>query len=203
MVHKATWHLERGAFAYGTVTDPIAVPRTGSRTYTGGFLATMVYNPTIDGAFPGGQLPTFFQWIEGSATTNVNFATSAVTLNLTGTVSAPFVENITYVDAAGAVQTTTYSAPATSSVAAGTTFTAAGTATVNMVQTGGFTGQFQSAGFSATTNGSPTTLNIAGSSIDGTFFCPAAEEVGGGVHIAGGTPDQGVDIVGAFTGKKP
>jgi hypothetical protein len=200
--HKANWHLERGAFAYGIATDPNAVPKTGSGTYTGGFLATMVYNPTIDGAYPGGVLPTYFQWIEGSATTNVNFATNGVTLGVTGTVSAPSVEYFTYVDTSGATRTS-YTAPTNVSVAAGSTFTAAGTATINMVTTGGFTGSFQSAGFSATTNGSPTAVNIAGSTIDGTFFGPAAEEVGGGIHIAGATPDQRVDIVGAFTGKKP
>jgi len=202
LAHKANWHLERGAFAYGIATDPNAVPKTGSGTYTGGFLATMVYNPTIDGAFAGGVYPTYFQWIEGSATTNVNFATNAVTLGVTGTVSGPSVEYYTYTDINGATRTS-YTGPTSVSVAAGSTFTAAGTATINMVTTGGFTGSFQSAGFSATTNGSPTAVNIAGSTIDGTFFGPAAEEVGGGIHIAGATPDQRVDIVGAFTGKKP
>jgi len=201
-VHKATWHLERGAFAYGIQTDPNAVPRTGTGTYTGAFLATMVYNPTLDGTF-GTRLPTFFQWIEGTATTNVNFATNAVTLGLTGTVSAPFVENIAITNANGTVVNTTYSSPAVSSVAAGSTFTASGTATINLVTTGGFTGQFQSAGFSATTNGSPTNITIAGSTIDGAFFGPVGEEVGGGIQITGGVPDQRVDIVGAFTGKKP
>ncbi len=199
--HKANWHLERGAFAYGITTDPNAVPKTGSGTYTGGFLATMVYNPTIDGAY-GAKLPTYFQWIEGSATTGVNFATNAVTLNVTGTVSAPSIEYFTYTDATGATQIS-YTNPTRVSVAAGSTFTAAGTATINLVTTGGFTGQFQSASFSATTNGSPTNLSIAGSAIDGTFFGPAAEEVGGGIQIVGATPDERVDIVGAFTGKKP
>ncbi len=200
--HKANWHLERGAFAYGITTDPNAVPKTGTGTYNGNFLATMVYNPTIDGAYAGGVLPTYFQWIEGTATTNVNFATNGVTLGVTGKVSQPFIENFTFTDPTGATRTA-YTGPTNSSVAVGTTFTAAGTATINMVSTGGFTGSFQSASFGATTNGSPTAINIAGSSIDGTFFGATAEEVGGGIHIAGATPDQRVDIVGAFTGKKP
>lgn len=198
---RTNWTLERGAFAYGITTDPNAVPRTGSGTYTGGFLATMVYNPTLDGAF-GSRLPTYFQWIEGSATTNVNFATNAVTLSVTGTVSPPSIELFTYTDLAGNTRTS-YTDPQQVSVAAGSTFTASGTATINLVTTGGFTGQFQSASFSATTNGSPTAVNVIGSAIDGTFFGPAAEEVGGGIHIVGGIPDQRVDIVGAFTGKKP
>ncbi len=200
---QASWHLERGAFAYGISTDPNAVPKSGSGTYTGGFLATMVYNPTLDGAYSGGTLPTYFQWIEGSATTNVNFATNAITLNLTGTVSAPSIEYINPKNAARFFPNTAYTSPAEVSVARGSTFTANGTATINLEQTGGFTGSFQSADFSATTNGSPKSVNIAGSTIDGGFFGPAAEEVGGGIHIAGGTPDQRVDIVGAFTGKRP
>ena len=45
-------------------------------------------------------------------------------------------------------------------------------------------------------------VDIAGSSIDGAFFGPAAEEIGGGFRIVGGTPDERIDILGAFTGKK-
>ena len=187
-IHQATWHLERGAFAYGAATSSSAVPVTGTGTYTGNMLATMVYNPTIDGAY-GAKLPTYFQWIEGSATTAVNFATNGVTLALTGTVTNPWID--------------TFTSPTTTSVAGGTSFTAAGTATINMVNTGGFTGQFSSASFGSTTNGSPTAVSIAGSTINGTFYGPAAQEVGGGFHIVGGIPDQRVDILGAFTGKKP
>lgn len=199
---QVKWHLERGAFAYGMLTDQAAVPKTGSGTYTGTMLATMVYNPTFDGSY-GAALPTFFQWIEGTSTTTVDFATSAVTLGLTGTATAPAVDYAQTRDASGNLVLRPYSSPVASTIAAGATFTASGTATINLVTTGGFTGQFGSAGFSATTNGAPTSINIAGSTINGAFFGPVAEEVGGGFHIVGGTPDQRIDIVGAFKGKKP
>lgn len=185
-IQQTQWKLERGAFAYGIQTDNAAVPRTGSGTYTGNMIATMVFNPTLDST---SNLPTYFQWISGTSTTTVNFATNGVTLRLDGIVGAPKFDR--------------YTTPFQSSVAAGTTFTASGTATVNLINTGGFTGQFQSASFGATTNGFSPTVNVVGSSIDGAFFGPAAEEVGGGFRIVGGTPDQRVDIAGAFKGKKP
>ena len=188
LVHVTNWHLERGAFAYGIATDQSAVPTTGTGTYTGNMLASVVYNPTIDGAY-GAVLPTYFQWMTGTSTTTVNFATNGVTLNIAGTVGPAYYDYNT--------------APQAISVAAGTSFTASGTATINLVNTGGYKGQFQSASFGATTNKSPTAVNIAGSTIDGTFFGPKAEETGGGFHIVGATPDQRVDIVGAFKGKKP
>lgn len=193
-ISQSIWHLERGAFAYGIQTEANAVPKTGTGTYTGNMIATMVFNPTIDGPtardpITGGDLPTYFQWISGRATTTVNFANNQVGLSLSGVVGAPQYDLLT--------------SPQRSTIAAGTTFTATGTATINMVTTGGFTGTFTSASFGSTTNGANPNVNVIGSSIDGTFYGPAAEEVGGGFRIVGGVPDQRVDIVGAFTGKKP
>lgn len=183
-VAQTSWKLERGAFAYGIQTDNDAVPKTGSGTYTGNMIATMVFNPTLDAAV---NLPTYFQWISGTSATTVNFATNAVTLQLTGIVGAPKFDRFT--------------TPFQSAIAAGSTFTASGTATINLINTGGFTGQFQSASVGPPTGA--TNINVIGSSIDGAFFGPAAEEVGGGFRIVGGTPDQRVDIAGAFKGKKP
>ena len=186
-IGQTIWHLERGAFAYGLQTDLTSVPKTGSGTYTGTMLATMVYNPTLDAG--AGSLPNYFQWLSGTSSTTVNFATGAVGLQLNGIVGRPAYD--------------LFSAPQQITVAQGTTFTATGTATIDLVRTGGFTGQFQSARFGATTNGANPIINIAGSTIDGAFFGPAGEEVGGGFRIVGGNPDQRIDIVGAFKGKKP
>lgn len=179
-IQQTQWKLERGAFAYGILTDNAAVPKTGTGTYTGNMIATMVYNPTLDSS---PNLPTYFQWISGTSTTTVNFATNGVTLRLDGIVGRPFFDR--------------YTSPQSVTIAQGSTFTANGTATINLVNTGGFTGQFQSASVGG------NAVNIAGSSLDGAFFGPAAEEVGGGFRIVGGTPDQRIDIGGAFKGKKP
>ncbi len=186
LIKQTSWKLERGAFAYGIQTDNAAVPKTGSGTYTGNMIATMVFNPTLDAV---NNYPTYFQWISGTSSTTVNFATNSVSLRLDGIVGAPKFDRFT--------------TPFQSAIAAGTTFTASGTATINLINTGGFTGQFQSASFGATTEGSNPVVNVVGSSIDGAFFGPAAEEVGGGFRIVGGNPDQRIDIAGAYKGKKP
>jgi len=81
---------------------------------------------------------------------------------------------------------------------AGSTFNADGAGRIDLVNAGGFLGQFTSAYF--TKGGIRRDLVIAGSSIDGAFYGPSAQEVGGGFRIVGGTPDERIDILGAFTG---
>ena len=83
-----------------------------------------------------------------------------------------------------------------------------------------------SASFGSTTNGAPTGVAIAGSTLNGAFYGPGGSpdkiEVGGGfrvvggtgeevllsvptfsmyearTRVVGGTPDQRIDIVGSF-----
>ncbi len=172
--------LQRGAFAYGIPTDNSAVPTTGTATYNGSMLATMVYNTAP--AFGNGN-PTLFQWVTGTAATTVDFAKSTVGVTLSGTVSAP--------------QYDLFDNAATISIPAGTTFSATGTATIDIVHNGGFSGNFSTATFS---NGAAI-APVAGSTLTGAFYGPKANEVGGGFRIVGGVPNQRVDIVGAFTGK--
>jgi hypothetical protein len=175
--------LERGAFAYGERTQNSAVPRTGTATFTGEMLATMVYNDLLD---VNSSASTYFQWIDGSATTTVDFGTNTFTNSLTGTVFAPQLDIFT---------------SGVATIGAGATFAASGSGQIDLVNAGGFLGQVNSASF--TQGGTTTAVNIAGSSVDGAFYGPAANEVGGGFRIVGGTPDQRIDILGAFTGKKP
>jgi predicted small lipoprotein YifL len=175
--------LERGAFVYGERTDNAAVPRTGTATFTGAMVASMVYNPALD---DDGRTPTYFQWIEGTSRTTVDFGASSFTLDLAGTTFGPQFDAFTRKDLAP--------------LGAGATFAASGAGRIDLVNAGGFLGQFNSA--SITFGGNTDTLNIAGSSIDGAFYGPAANEVGGGFRIVGGTPDERIDILGAFTGVK-
>lgn len=57
--------LERGAFAYGEVTQTDKVPTIGSGSFRGSMLGTMMFNPTIDGQNANGSpttvLPSYFQ----------------------------------------------------------------------------------------------------------------------------------------------
>jgi len=177
--------LERAAFVFGERTDNSAVPTTGTATYSGDMLATMVYNPQFD----SGNTDTYFQWIVGSNTTNVNFGSNTLTTTLTGVVDAPQFDVYT---------------GRQHELSQGATFNASAHGSIDLVNKGGFTGQFDSASF--TQGGATQTVDIAGSSLDGAFYGPGGSaeklEVGGGFRIVGGTPDQRIDIMGAFTGKK-
>lgn len=180
---QQNYTLERASFVFGERTDSAAVPKTGTASFTGDMLATMVYNPLRD---TQQNAPTYFQWINGTATTNVDFAANTFTSSLTGTVTAPNYD--VYTSRAHVLD-------------AGATFAATGSGAVDMVTLGGFAGQVNTASF--TQGGTNIPVTIAGSSIDGAFYGPHAEEVGGGFRIVGGNPDERIDILGSFVGKKP
>lgn len=190
LVNTIDHKLERGAFAYGELTDNKAVPTTGTGAYRGSMLASMIFNPTLDGQDVGGStvLPSYFQWIEGSAALNVDFAKNAFDLALTGTVLAPQID--------------TYTGPKSAVIAAGAAFNANGKGTINLVNFGGFKGQMDAAWFVNPNGGARRDVTIAGSSIDGAFYGPKGEEAGGGFRIVGGKPDERIDILGAFVGSK-
>lgn len=188
-VDQDSWHLERGAFAYGVLTANSAVPTSGTGTYNGEMLATMVYNPTLDNpANSGTILPTYFQWLTGTSKVTVDFGAKSVALDVAGVVLNPQID--------------TYTAPASSFLPAGTTFAGHGTATIDLVGSGGYKGSFVGGNFTFTKGGTAIPVTVAGSSIDGAFFGPNAEETGGGFRVVGGVPDQRIDILGAFTAKK-
>ncbi len=199
-----TYDIERGAFAFGALTAQGSVPKTGTGQYVGSLLATMVNNPTLDTT----DNPTYFQWISGTSTVNVDFGASKVDLAFNGTVSNPQVDQYTVFPG----QTAQVAIPG------GSTFTATGTAAIDLVKTGGFAGTITEATFKNTAGQTlqhllpPATVQqntkaegvIAGSSVNGAFYGPGGTidktEVGGGFRIVGGTPDQRIDITGAFTG---
>ncbi|MBC9032212.1 hypothetical protein IAG41_07400 [Sphingomonas sp. JC676] len=176
---RETYSFDRAAFVFGERTPNGAIPTSGSGTFTGDMIASVVYNPMLD---IDAAAPSYLQWMSGKATTNVDFASGVVTTHLDGTALAPPLDAYT----SGAYL-----------LAAGTTFSADGKATIDIVNKGGFTGQFTAASFAGL-----GTINIAGSSLDGAFFGPNGEEVGAGFRIVGGTPDQRIDILGAYTGAK-
>jgi len=180
---KQTYSFDRAAFVYGERTPNSAVPRTGGGTFKGDMIATIVFNPMLDN---DRNYPTYFQWIAGSHTTQVDFASLTVTSDFKGSVMAPSRDAYT---------SGLYVLPA------GTDFAAHSVATIDLVNKGGFTGSFTEACFAVTCT-SGNKLVIAGSSIDGAFFGPNGEEIGGGFRIVGGNPNERIDILGAFTGQK-
>lgn len=181
------FNLQRGAFAYGELTNTAAVPKVGSASYQGSMIASMIFNPTLDGQVGSDIYPSYFQWVEGSANLAVDFASGAIGLDLTGRAFATQDDGVSGFTGEGII-------------AQGANFSATGAGTINLANFGGFRGEFSQAGF-VNPDGSRHDINIAGSSIDGAFYGPAAEEVGGGFRIVGGTPDERIDILGAFIGK--
>lgn len=183
---RENYSLDRAAFVFGERSANSAVPTTGQGTFTGEMIASMVVNvdPT---SRADATLPSYLQWIQGTQSTLINFANLTVSTRFEGTVMAPGLDAYTN---------------AQYPLAAGTLFDASATAMIDMINRGGFTGQFTQACFAADCTAA-NSLVIAGSSLDGTFYGPNADEIGGGFRIVGGTPDQRIDILGAFTGKKP
>lgn len=188
-------NFQRGAMVFGTETVRSEVPISGTGRYTGGMLATMVVNTTLD---TDRVMPNYFQWITGSSEINLDFGASTMSMILTGKAHAA-----TY---AGVIL-----APNQTGVPEGSDFRAVGSGSINLTSTGGFIGKFSSVTFSNTLNGqtipiyegvNPGNSNAGANSIDGTFFGPGAVNVGGNFRIVGGVPDQRVDILGAFTGAK-
>lgn len=177
------YNLTRGAFVFGEMTANSNVPKTGSATYSGAMIASSVLNDRRD---TFADAPTYFQWIEGTATAKVDFAPNVFTLDLNGQVRGPQSDIL---------NSNGYT------IRSGATFNANGTGHLDLVYAGGFLGSFQRAWF-VNPGGSRIDLLIAGSSFDGGFYGPRAEEVGGNFRIVGGTPDERIDILGAFTGKQ-
>ena len=175
--------FERGAIAYGEITLNDRVPTSGTGSFEGSMLATMVFNDQPDTT---GNADTYFQWIAGRATTNIDFKANTFALSLDGNVGAPLFDGTS----------------GDHSVLEGAQFRANGAGQIDLVAAGGFLGQFNEAWFTnPDPGGTRLDVNIAGSSIDGAFYGPDGKEIGGGYRIVGGTPDERIDILGTFVGK--
>jgi hypothetical protein len=183
---KRVQTLQRSSAVFGFNTLAQNVPTTGNATYNGGF-----YADAIDG--------NQFYTLAGTSTFGVNFVTNQGTFGLNG----KFVS----------------AGPNEPSFAArlGQTFTAggdfalvrpetAGSATSTTAPIGVFSGKVTSLALGGTTYeylpNETKLLAFQGSSVEGGFFGPRAEEIGATFRIVGGTPDQRLDITGAATARR-
>ena len=180
--------FDRGVLVFGEQTLRQDAPRTGTGAFTGPMIATMVFNNQID----QGQGDNYFQWIVGSANVNVDFAATTFDINMTGQVGAMFSD---------------VNQVLTPSMPEGSIFNATGNGRFD----GGlpiyrtFSGGFSSASFTRP-DGSVFVLNLAdpytsANTIDGSFYGPNGEEVGGTYRVSHGEPDTRIDILGVFTGE--
>ncbi len=195
--------FQRGVMVFGDQTLRTQIPGTGTGSYEGGFIASMIGNTTADNAVANGN---FFQWMRGDSKISIDFSRQTMSLMLAGTVGSANMNGFNVPDRLLSYPT-------------GSTFEAKGSGTIDLNRTGGFTGSFAGTDSAGVANYvrfvTPTgtqIVNVSGisqgssvagaSSIDGTFFGPNAVNVGGNFRVVGGTPDQRVDIHGAFTGAK-
>jgi C-lobe and N-lobe beta barrels of Tf-binding protein B len=180
--------LDRGVLVFGEQTLRQNAPTAGTGAFTGPMLATMVFNDQID----NGQGDNYFQWIVGSANVNVDFAATTFNINMSGRVGQLFSDVNEVVVA---------------SMPEGSTFTAAGNGRFD----GGlpifrtFSGGFSSASFTRP-DGSVFVMNLSdpyssANTVDGSFYGPNGEEVGGTFRVSHGQPDTRIDILGVFTGE--
>jgi len=183
-----TYALSRAAFVFGETSPNSAVPTSGRGVFTGDMVGSAVLNDRIDDFDPalGEDAPTYFQWIQGTANLDVNFGSNIFSLDLTATTSAPQLD---------------FGTSGNHTIREGATFNANGSGNINLVAAGGFVGAFQQAWFTNPDN-SQLNLLVAGSSIDGAFYGPNAEEAAGNFRIVGGTPDERIDVLGVFTGSQ-
>ncbi len=181
------FEFDRGALVFGEQTFRQDAPQVGSGSYSGTMLATMIFNDQFD----QGEGNSYFQWVFGTANVNVDFAATTFNINMTGQVGSAFND----VDQA-------LVAP----MPQGSIFNATGNGRFD----GGlpiyrtFSGGFSSASFTRP-DGSTFVLALgdpysSANTIDGSFYGPAAEEIGGTFRVSHGGADTRIDILGVFTG---
>lgn len=180
----STSTYERGALVFGDQTARAQIPVSGTGSYKGGMIASMITGQNN------------FQWIEGSSDLSFDFGKATMTMLLTGTLNASYIKGDPVPEASLRFPT-------------GSVFNASASGTIDLVRNGGFTGQFNSVSFtSGSTNTvvydrvNPVSSTAGANSIDGAFFGPNAVNVGGNFRIVGGVPNERLDILGAFTGAK-
>jgi hypothetical protein len=173
---------QRSVFVFGTPSAAGRVPVSGTATYTGGLLASVIYNTEID---TNPTVRSRTEWISGTSTITVNFAQNTIDLALSGS----------FTNTRDAFEGSTGGLANYNSSNAGRTFTAAGRAAFGTARP-----YFSGTITAASVGGS--TLPVAVGTVAGSMFGNRAEEVGGNFRIVGGGSDQRVEILGAFTGKQ-
>jgi hypothetical protein len=166
--------ISRSVFTYGLNTAYKDIPKSGTASFSGDMFAHLIVTPQNNGT--GNDLRS----IVGTSATNVDFASGQMTLSLAGNVAG----------------------------FAGDTRAFAATGAMNIFRpekdtsNSNFSGAITSWSFGNYNVANGITVPTAASTIEGGFFGPAGAEVGGAFRIIGSRPDERIDFLGAFTGKK-
>jgi hypothetical protein len=166
--------ISRSVFAYGLNTAYKDIPKSGSGTYTGDMFAHLIITRQYFNT--GNDLRS----IVGTSSTKVDFGTGKLTLDLAGNV-AGYANDTRAFTASGSMnifkpeKDTSYSQ---------------------------FSGAITSWSFGNYNTADGVNVPTAASTIEGGFFGPNAAEIGGAFRIIGNRPDERIDFLGAFTGRK-
>ncbi len=166
--------ISRSVFAYGINTAHKDIPKSGSATYAGDMFAHVIITPR------NYNTANDLRSIVGTSSTGVDFGTGKVTTTLAGNV----------VGFAGDTRS----------------FAAVGSSNIfkpeKDTDNSRFIGKIDSWSFGAYNASGGIAVPTAASTVEGGFFGPKGEEVGGAFRIVGNRPDERIDILGAFAGKK-
>ncbi len=174
-------NIARSVFAYGINTTHKDIPKSGTATYAGDLYAHVIISPQITdagGKIIGSSTGDDFRSVVGTSNSTVDFGTGKLGFTLAGNVVgyAGDSRNFAAVGSADIFKPADDKGPSR------------------------FVGAVSSWSFGNYNNG--TTVPTAASTIEGGFFGPKAEEIGGAFRIIGSRPDERIDILGAFAGKK-
>jgi C-lobe and N-lobe beta barrels of Tf-binding protein B len=184
-----TTDINRSVFAYGVNTAASKVPTSGTATFRGDMLIHAIITPQL---FPTGD---DHRTISGTSTTTVDFATGKVGLSLNGAVVG-FIGDTRSFSATGSADFVKAAKDTDPSRFAGKidswSFGYAGTAPAGAV----------GSSYNLSSAAGNIAVPTAASSIEGGFFGPAANEVGGAFRIIGQRTDERIDFLGAFIGSR-
>jgi hypothetical protein len=168
---------QRTASVFGINTKAKDVPKTGTAQYAGSLFANTIQGGTLD-------------TILGTSTTSVNFADNSMKFAMKGN----FTATNRLFEATGIGNIVRPDIPNTALNPGAAQPLSSFRGTIDSLKINGVSYRFESI--------TSLPFTYQASSIEGGFFGPKVEEVGGAFRIVGGEPNTRLDILGAFTGKK-
>jgi C-lobe and N-lobe beta barrels of Tf-binding protein B len=174
--------ISRSVFAYGINTAYKDIPKSGQSTYAGDLYAHVVISPqvAINGQVLGTATGDDFRSVVGTSTSTVDFGSGKIGFALAGNVVGYAGDTRNFAAAGGAdiFKPVTDTTPSR------------------------FSGAVTSWSLGAYNAANGIAVPTAASTIEGGFFGPKGEEIGGAFRIIGNRPEERIDILGAFAGKK-
>jgi hypothetical protein len=171
--------IKRSVLTYGINTPYKDIPKSGSASYSGDMYAHLIETPQNSGT------DNDLRSIVGTSVSTVDFGTGKLSLQLAGNV----------VGFAG--DTRAFAASGTMDIFRPDT----AKKEENASQFSGAITSWSLGAYNSTAAGG-IVVPTAASTIEGGFYGAKDQEIGGAFRIIGNRPDERIDILGAFAGKK-